>query len=165
MSLKFKTILFPADFSESSKQALDLAKAVAVDCGARIIALHVGSPPLMVTDGVMAAPAPVSDEYDRQGLEAQLQDFVRPAGPVTLEHRVVFGSPAEQILAHAEACHADLIVMGTHGRSGLGRLLMGSVAEHVLRKASCPVLLVKAGPARVSGQAASASKAKAVANA
>ena len=165
MSLQFKTILYPADFSESSRQAFDMASSVAATCGARIIALHVGSPPLMVTDGVMAAPVPVVEEYDREGLEVQLREFVRPPGAVALEYRVVFGNPAEQVLANAEACRADLIVMGTHGRSGLGRLLMGSVAEQVLRKAKCPVLLVKAGVAPAPAGPARTAKPKAVARA
>jgi nucleotide-binding universal stress UspA family protein len=61
-----------------------------------------------------------------------------------VERRLVIGDPALEILDEAQESKVDLIVMGTHGRSGLGRLLMGSVAESVVRKAACPVLTVKA---------------------
>ncbi|MCS6975828.1 MAG: universal stress protein [Gemmatales bacterium] len=143
MELHFKTVLCPVDFSETSRQALRLAHALARLSDGRLIVLFVGAPALMVTDGVMAAPALGSEEPDPDSLKGQLREFVKPVIGEAVELRVDYGNAAEEILEHADQCHADLIVMGTHGRTGLGRLLMGSVAEHVLRRAKCPVLLVK----------------------
>jgi nucleotide-binding universal stress UspA family protein len=83
---------------------------------------------------------------------------------VPVEHQLLFvGDPAAEILRVAQAVKADLIVLGTHGRTGLGRLLMGSVAEQVVRRAPCPVVTVKAplpqggpgeGPARETAASA-----------
>jgi nucleotide-binding universal stress UspA family protein len=76
---------------------------------------------------------------------------IRPADPrLEVRHRLAEGDPAEEILRAAEEEGADLIVMGTHGRGGLSRLLMGSVAEAVMRKALCPVLTVR-GPIPAEG--------------
>ena len=83
------------------------------------------------------------EEPDRVELERMLNE-VKPADPaVKCEYRLVIGSPASAIVEMAEREHADMIVMATHGRTGLTRLLMGSVAEEVVRKATCPVLTVK----------------------
>ena len=82
-----------------------------------------------------------SDEADRarEQLEA-----IRPTDPnVTVGHRLVEGGPVEEILKVADSVKADIIVMGTHGHTGLSRLLMGSVAEGVMRKAPCPVLTIR----------------------
>lgn len=147
MNLQVKTILHPTDFSDAAQPAFKLACSLARDHGARVIALHVGAPPLMVTDGVMTAPPPFGDEYDRARLEVELRQAIAGVPDVPLETVVVFGTPAERIVDMAKTIRADLIIMGTHGRSGLGRLLMGSVAEKVLRQAPCPVLLVKPPPA------------------
>jgi quercetin dioxygenase-like cupin family protein len=68
----------------------------------------------------------------------------RPSDPqIRVEHRLAEGDPAEEILRLCETVHSDLVVMGTHGKTGLGRFLTGSVAEEVLRKGTCPVLVVK----------------------
>ena len=80
---------------------------------------------------------------DLEPLRERLQQL-RPEDPkILVEHRLVQGGGAEEILQVAQERKCDLIVMGTHGRTGLGRLLMGSVAEQVVRKAACPVLTVK----------------------
>jgi quercetin dioxygenase-like cupin family protein len=70
---------------------------------------------------------------------------------IRVEHRVTEGDPADEVLRLCEALHCDVVVMGTHGRTGLGRLLTGSVAEAVLRKATCPVLVVKTPPRKAPG--------------
>jgi len=77
-------------------------------------------------------------------LDHKLHQVAVPGSQVKVEHRLVEGFAAEAILQAAEESKADMIVMGTHGRTGFNRLLMGSVAEEVLRKAACPVLTVKA---------------------
>ena len=73
----------------------------------------------------------------------ELRDLRTPDENVHVEHRLEEGDAAKRILEVAQEIQAGLIVMGTHGRTGLGRLLLGSVAEHVLRKATCPVLTVR----------------------
>jgi nucleotide-binding universal stress UspA family protein len=86
-------------------------------------------------------PAPADLEPLRERVEA-----IRPAGDGDLEydHDLIFGFPGGSIVGYAASNHIDLIVMGTHGRSGASRLLMGSVAEAVVRSAGCPVLTVHA---------------------
>jgi nucleotide-binding universal stress UspA family protein len=140
--LPIKTILHPTDFSETSAQAFWVACAAARDYGARVVVTHVvnvqlyGNPAM---GPLIADPVDVEDELRRE-LEA-----LRPPDPaVGVEHRLCRGDAATEIVALARELKADLIVMGTHGRSGLGRLVLGSVAEAVLRRAPCPVLTVKA---------------------
>jgi nucleotide-binding universal stress UspA family protein len=84
-------------------------------------------------------------EPDNSELWRMLRE-VKPTDPaVQFEHRLLLGDPASEIVRLAEEEHAEMIVMGTHGRTGLRRLLMGSVAEAVVRRATCPVLCLKAG--------------------
>jgi universal stress protein A len=144
--LPFKTILCPVDFSAGSRLALEAARTLARTSGGKVVALFVAAPALMVTDGVMAAPLLGEEEADPHSLKSQLREFVSPRRGEIIELCVDFGNPGEEILDQASVHKADLIVMGTHGRTGLGRLLLGSVAEHVLRRANCPVLLIKGTP-------------------
>ncbi len=142
-----RTILHPTDFSESSEYAYRLARALARDQVARLIVLHVGPQPLTAMGGTAAVP-PLPEEYGRAELEAALRKFEAPELEDRFEHRLVFGDAVAEILRAAESSWSDLIVMGTHGRTGLGRLLLGSTAEQVLRRASCPVLTVRGRPAK-----------------
>jgi nucleotide-binding universal stress UspA family protein len=138
--LPIRTILHPTDFSERSGYAFRLACALARDCGARLLVLHVMPPPLMAYGG---GPFPAEPERYEEHLREKLHQL-RPAGPeVAVEHLMAQGEAAEEILRIASDMSCDLIVMGTHGRTGMGRLLMGSVAEWVLRAAPCPVLTVR----------------------
>lgn len=139
--MKAQKILFPTDFSDPGDSSLKYATALARDTGAKLLIVHVEEP-LSVYGGAgdvfYAAPEP-DDVSIRQRLEG-----VVPADPaVAYEHYLVTGDPATEIVRLAEEEHADLIVMSTHGRSGLLRLLMGSVAEAVVRRASCPVFTLK----------------------
>jgi nucleotide-binding universal stress UspA family protein len=138
--LAVRTILHPTDFSERSDCAFELACALARDYGARLILLHVVEPPLAVSgDGLVMVPVPIHEEPIRERLkELRPQDHT-----IQVEYRLTVGDAAGEILGEAQEAKPDLIVMGTHGRSGLSRLLMGSVAEQVVRKADCPVLTVK----------------------
>jgi nucleotide-binding universal stress UspA family protein len=90
-------------------------------------------------DGLVVPP---SETY-KEPLRAKLNELARRESKVQVEDQLVEGDAAIEILRLAEDTKCDLIVMGTHGRTGLGRLLMGSVAEQVVRKARCPVLTVK----------------------
>jgi nucleotide-binding universal stress UspA family protein len=142
--LPLKVILHPTDFSPHSQQAFQLASLLARDTGARLIVLHVIELPLIAYSGVpMAPPLPLMPGEERQALAKQLRQ-IRPQDPaITVEHRLEQGDPATAILEIAKETGSDLIALGTHGRTGLGRLLMGSVAEKVVRGATCPVLTVK----------------------
>jgi nucleotide-binding universal stress UspA family protein len=137
--LPIRKILHPTDFSEHSRAAFELACALARDYGAEITILHVNrATPIYAPDGIVVG-VPVEEPYQLRGKLAQ----VRPEDSrVRFEHKLVDGDPAEQIVKAAVGM--DLIVLGTHGSTGLTRLLMGSVAESVLRKAPCPVLTVRA---------------------
>jgi nucleotide-binding universal stress UspA family protein len=138
--LPFHTILHPTDFSDRSECAFRVACALARDYNAHLIVLHVDYLPAALYGDVLAAPRP---EGYLERLREQLH-ALRPADPgPRIEYRLNEGHPVPEILGVADEVRADLIVMGTHGRTGLGRLLMGSVAEQVLRKAACPVLTVR----------------------
>lgn len=135
--LPIHTILFPTDFSKSSANALYVAQALARDYDARLVALYVApSPTLVYGDGVIPPDLGDRDEAAR----AELERLDLPDGS---ERRFEEGDPVEVILDTVRETHPDLIVMGTHGRTGLSRLLMGSVAEQVVRRASRPVLTVR----------------------
>lgn len=137
-----QTVLHPTDFSEASQAALQTAGALARDQNARLVLLHVAPPPLATLGGTTGIP-PVPDEYGREELMRQLSQ-VRPPDPaVPVEYRLEYGRPAEAIARVARELGCELVVIGTHGRTGLRWLLMGSVAEEVLRTAPCPVLTVK----------------------
>jgi nucleotide-binding universal stress UspA family protein len=139
--LPIRHILHPTDFSDLSRPAFELACSLARDFGAELTVLHV-SPPVVagVVEGVVVAIPTGAHEETLAQLEK-----VRPADPgVKVVHRLEEGDEAATILRVADEAKADLIVMGTHGRSGLSRLLAGSVAESVMRKAACPVLTIKA---------------------
>ena len=138
--LAIKTILYPTDFSEHSGYAFELACALARDYGARLIVLHVAEPPSLVYGEGLLPPDP---EVLFQKAREQLNRLRVPDANVRAERRFETGDPTSEILRVAREVPADLIVMGTHGRTGMGRLLMGSVTEQVSRQAPCPVLTVK----------------------
>ncbi len=135
-----KKILFPTDFSPASAAALGYASSLARDAGAKLLIVHVEEAPLAYGAGELYYE-PV--DVVRPGLEQTLQR-VRPTLPeVDCEHHLLLGGPAQELVGLAEREKVDLIVMGTHGRTGLSRLLMGSVAEEVVRRAPCPVFTLR----------------------
>lgn len=138
------TILYPSDFSKPSEYALQLACAIARDHKARVVILHVSPIPPAFVGGELMLPVPSAD-YKEQIWESfrELQATEPRIRELRVETKVVEGDPAYEIVSAAKEIGADLVVMGTHGRTGLGRLIMGSVAEQVLRKAPCPVLTVR----------------------
>jgi nucleotide-binding universal stress UspA family protein len=140
--LNIRAILVAADFSGCSEDAFRVACALTRDYRARLIVLHVATPPPFVTPGELQRALERPDGY-RAELEGRLRQVYAADSPAEVEYRVQDGNPAVEILGVAREAQCDLIVMGTHGRTGLGRLLMGSVAEQVVRKARCPVLTVK----------------------
>jgi nucleotide-binding universal stress UspA family protein len=139
--LAIKTILHPTDFSDRAEYGFTLACALARDYGARLILCHVHQPPTVVIGEFGAAPPEPPETADM--LRERLMQL-KPTDPdIPVEHRLLEGDAAHEIVRLAADEHCDLIVMGTHGRTGLARLLMGSVAELVVRRAPCPVLTIK----------------------
>jgi len=136
-----QTILHPTDFSENSRPAFQTACALARDYHATLLVLHVMMPSVSpVQQGPLPDPLhPVESQESR----AQFP-WPQPSDPqIRVEHRLAEGAPAEEVLRLTDVLHCDMVVMGTHGKTGLGRFLTGSVAEEVLRKAVCPVLVVR----------------------
>jgi nucleotide-binding universal stress UspA family protein len=152
--IRIDRILCPTDFSECSERALHQAIPVARYYQAGLTALHVIAPVAGPTHLDYVNPA-LLDPKAREHATDTLDKFVAPAraAGVRVGTMVRDGGPAREILAAAEALPADLIVMGTHGRSGFNRLMLGSVAEKVLRKASCPVLTASREDRAFSGPA------------
>jgi nucleotide-binding universal stress UspA family protein len=141
--LNLKSILHPTDFSEHSRYAFRLACSLARDHGAKLIVLHV-----VPTLGPEFIPlgegeSRLQPEGFHQRLHDELHALHSPSD-IPLTHRLSEGDAVDEILRAAQQDGCDMIVLGTHGHTGLKRLLMGSVAEQVVRRASCPVLTVKA---------------------
>jgi nucleotide-binding universal stress UspA family protein len=140
--LPIRTILHPTDFSEQAQHAFAMSCSLARDHGARLIVLYVRAPTVAAYGEIgPIVPEPVWTPAD---VKAGLSALHLPDPGVAVEYRVGEGDPAAEINRLASEVKANLIVMGTHGRTGLGRLLTGSVAEAVLRRAPCPVLTLKA---------------------
>jgi universal stress protein A len=141
----FSAILVPIDFSEPSHRALEHARTIGARFGATLHLLHVVEPAEMGPYAVNLY-APSRPHPGREAPTEAAAHLTRLAGgtghdaPVTT---VVTGRPAHAILDYASAHRVDLIVMGTQGRTGLSHLLLGSVAEHVVRSAPCPVMTVR----------------------
>jgi nucleotide-binding universal stress UspA family protein len=135
--LAIRTILHPTDFSPLARHAFEVACSLARDYKARLVLLHVHEPPVPMGELVPPEPPDVRDSLLRE-----LQEL-KPAPDVDVEYRLEIAPVAEGILRAAGETECDLIVLGTHGRRAIGRMLLGSVAESVLRKAPCMVLTVK----------------------
>jgi universal stress protein A len=136
-----KTIVVPVDFSNYSQTALNHAAQLAAESGAKLHIVHVRDELDAYADlGFTGYAPPMSHEGE---LLAELKKVQPTVGSAEFEHKLLVGSPAAALVDYAKEVSADIIVMGTHGRKGLTRVLMGSVAEAVVRTASCPVLTVK----------------------
>jgi nucleotide-binding universal stress UspA family protein len=146
MTMDIRRILAPTDFSELSTQGLKSALELAQTFGAKLLLLHVVEPPAYPVEGIVPSHlgAPLLDDLERQASNelAQILPEVQGSG-VDVARRVVVGTPYRKIVEVAEEEKADLIVMTTHGRTGLSHLVMGSVAEKIVRTAPCPVLTMR----------------------
>lgn len=146
--MQIRSILLPTDFSECGNYALSYAASLARKFGASIICVHVIEP-MVPTVGYsgMTEPLPLADITD------QLEDSAERELPkiseceecegLDIEEVIVHGEAATEIARVAEERNVDLIIISSHGRTGLGRILFGSTAEAVVRHSSCPVLVVK----------------------
>lgn len=145
----WKTILVPHDFSSSANHACAVARDEAKTHGARVILVHVIDLPYqMAPESSMIATGseePVSmKEYAERGAMKHLDDIAARLGKDGVEPQkfIRFGRPHDEITKLADEAKCDLIIMGTHGRTGLAHLLVGSVAERVVRTSKVPVLTV-----------------------
>lgn len=146
--LRLTRILAPTDFSEHSNHALRYAADLAQQCGAKLVLLHVVSNEALESiSKAHVPPHPVDMVYEdlAQEIREQYIRHVPPGVRKTLETEVLVlpGMPYLEIIRAARLREANVIVMATHGRTGLSHALMGSVTEKVLRKAPCPVLSIR----------------------
>jgi universal stress protein A len=144
--MEIRRILAPTDFSELSKQGLKSALELAEAFGAKLSLLHVVEPPPYPVEGIVPSHlgATMLDDLERQATNdlAQMLSETQ-ASNKDVARRVVVGIPYRKIVDVAEEEKIDLIVMTTHGRTGLSHLVMGSVAEKIVRTAPCPVLTIR----------------------
>ena len=149
--MQLRSILLPTDFSECAGHALSYATSLARGANAAIICVHVVEPvmPSVGYTGI-TEPLPVAD------ISEQLEDSATRELPKIADSEECSGLEVEEVIVHGDAAteivrvakerDVDLIVISSHGRTGLGRILFGSTAESVVRHASCPVLVVKPPP-------------------
>lgn len=139
--LRFGMILHPTDFSETSRYALHIAHSLAKQHQGRLVLLAVPPPPPPTEERYL-----MSEQFEGiiESTRRQLRELADNLNDPSVETRVAMGAPATTIVELAQTLPADLIVMGTHGRTGIMRLLMGSVAEEVCRRAPCLVLTIRA---------------------
>jgi nucleotide-binding universal stress UspA family protein len=149
--MTFKKILCPVDFSDNSREAMCVAVELARTSQAMLVLLHVWDPPSWMTDYGIRLPNDALLEaqgLEEKKLEAWRADAQR-LGASEVSSKLLRGAPWDQIVSAAsEDPRIDLIVMGTHGRTGLARALIGSVAERVVRHAPCTVLVIRAQKGR-----------------
>lgn len=150
--IAIKTILLPTDGSECSAKAMAYALSFAKQYGCRLVALHVIDQRWQEQTRVVFAEVGqdltqrIQEGYEEEArrILREIADASGKAG-LSVETKVVTGIPFEDIVRVARELPADLIIMGTHGRAGVSHLLLGSVAEKVVRRAPCPVLTVRLG--------------------
>lgn len=144
----FSRILVPTDFSPASDAALDYARVLSATFGSSLQLLHVIDDPTGASEFVPDGFALPTEEIRSGLVEHARKRLGTLMSVVDRTHlhahaETLFGAPAQTIVDYATAIGAELVVMGTHGRTGLAHLLMGSVAEQVVRTAPCPVLTVR----------------------
>lgn len=146
--MAFKRILVPVDYSENSRASLEYAARLAQEAGAALCIVHVWDRPTYVTDALLVGHGPNQrplGDLIRENAERDMKEFLEtatvPEG-VLWEERLLSGDPASALVKHLEAEPYDLVVVGTHGRSGFAHLLLGSVAERLVRHSPVPVLTV-----------------------
>jgi nucleotide-binding universal stress UspA family protein len=154
----FTRILVPTDFSPAADAALGYARALAKALGASLHILHVFDDPYTTAAYAPEVYASLPPDFRERALQDAARELEARLGAEEKRQfggttDVVVGSPAKEIIRFADAKSIDLIVMCTHGRSGLAHLLLGSVAERIVRTAPCAVLTVRETPAMSGGRA------------
>lgn len=143
--ITFKKILCPVDYSDCSAKALRYAAGLALKDSAKLYLMHVIDKRVYDYGGPIYEVQPSPDEDVINHLKEKLEESVPKEirGDIDVETIVTVGVPAQEIVNIADDKGVDIIVMGTHGRTGIAHVVMGSVAENVVRKALCPVLTVR----------------------
>lgn len=148
--LTWNKIIYPTDFSSAAEAAFDTAQRLARDSESLLLIVHVVEPVVAATPGTVAPPVTLGgtdlSDTQQQAIDEAREELqkVVPSDPaIRFEHRLIDGLASDGILNLVDEEQADLIIMGTHGRTGLKRLLMGSIAEKIVRHASCPVLTLR----------------------
>ena len=145
----FRHILVPVDYSDSSRASLKFAASLAVGIGAAVDVVHVWDRPTYVSDAVMVkrpgqdhcSLAELIQENAESDMKAFLASVELPAG-VNLGQRLCSGDPVSTLLAEVKKGGHDLVVIGTHGRTGLAHMLLGSITEKLIRMCPVPVLTI-----------------------
>jgi nucleotide-binding universal stress UspA family protein len=145
-SMQIKTILFPTDFSQGARAAMDYAISLAQDYKAKLILLYVIQD-ISIAEWYIPSSISAADLVEDMQKSAT-KEMDKWAGEAAVkvkdvERAVVRGVPFVEIIKTAKEKNADMIVIGTHGRTGIDHMLFGSTAEKVVRKSSCPVLTVR----------------------
>lgn len=145
--MKIQRILCPIDFSDCSKKALEYAQLFAQGQNEEVILFHVVEPYVLPIEyGIAPVPYVELESKVKENAERELEAIAKEYFPKSkVQRRVVMGRASEVVLNEAREKKVDLIVMGTHGRTGLSHLFMGSTAERVVRLAPCAVLTVRGG--------------------
>jgi universal stress protein A len=145
--IEIRSILAPTDFSAHSEKAVRYACGLAERVGAELHLLHILSEILPAGPDPLLMPVMPPEYYqeNEQRASETLDRLLNPAwgSPRSVVRAVRWGSPVEAIVAYAEDQKIDLIVIATHGRTGLSHVLLGSVAERIVREAPCPVLTIR----------------------
>jgi len=142
----FKELVVPTDFSEYSLRAIDYGVEIAEKFGSRVALVYVVEPLLQAVDLTWTTvDFEELNKAHKETAEKQLEKLAEERFPkgIRCDTVILFGKPFVEILKYAREANADLIVMATHGRGAISHLLLGSTAEKVVRKATCPVLTVK----------------------
>lgn len=144
--MQIKTILFPTDFSQGARAAMDYAISLAQDYKAKLILLYVIQD-ISIAEWYIPSSISAADlvEDMQKSADREMERWASETGAkaTSVEKMVVRGVPFVEIIRTAKEKNADLIVIGTHGRTGIDHMLFGSTAEKVVRKAPCPVLTVR----------------------
>ena len=141
--MNIRNLLVPVDYCRNSEAAMAYAVSLAREHSTEIHLVHVYEPTFAYVDeGAGVVPLPVVPPADLNEARARLER-IKPTEDVKFRREFLVGSPVNELVDYANKNAIDLIVMGTHGRTGLSRLLMGSVAEGVMRRSGCPVLTVR----------------------
>jgi nucleotide-binding universal stress UspA family protein len=150
---EWKRICCPVDFADPSRAAMEHAAALASHFKAELTLVHVLPPSSGAPNGEFGAPREFSDPVSKRyaGLLARWRSEAEERTGRPTRSFMLSGDAASEILQHAFREGYDLLVLGTHGRTGVARLFLGSVAEHVARRAPCPVLFVRHHPLLETG--------------
>jgi nucleotide-binding universal stress UspA family protein len=156
--IAIRNILVPTDFSEPADAAFEYAQALAGEFGSRVHLLHVVPEPYVYPWGTELSTMPLAEvlAQSEQAARTRLAEIVAAAKSLAgrVQGDAAIGTPVDRILAYVADHDIDLIVIGTHGRGMVGHLLLGSVAERVVRRSPVPVLTIHGAPKAVKAAGA-----------